>query len=358
MRRASDPVAFLQAVAERPWEYDFFHVLRCIECLHPEGPRIGKAVRPAQEPIRLGQEPSLDFAPAVLSGVVAGGAHPAKVQVRFLGMLGPNGPLPLYLTDYARERLLHASDATFACFLDVFNHRFLSLFYRAWSQAQPAVTHDRPNEDRFPIYVGSLFGLGTARMRHRDAVPDAAKLFHAGILVRDVRNRDGLESLLKNYFKVPARVEEFSGRWLDIDAAERSCLGARDGRAMVGGGVVLGARTWDRQHSIRISMGPLSLQRYESFLPGGTDLEALVAWLRTYLCFELTWDLRLMLRHDEVPRLRLGQYGRLGWTTWLGEYRRGVAADDLCLDAEAMVAQRRATGSEPESATAWAAAAA
>ena len=96
-----------------------------IECLHPEGPRIGKAVRPAQEPIRLGQEPSLDFAPAVLSGVVAGGDHPAKVQVRFLGMLGPNGPLPLYLTDYARERLLHASDATFACFLDVFNHRFL-----------------------------------------------------------------------------------------------------------------------------------------------------------------------------------------------------------------------------------------
>ena len=103
-------------------------------------------------------------------------------------------------------------------------------------------------------------------------------------------------------------------------------------------------------------MGPLSLQRYESFLPGGTDLEALVAWLRTYLCFELTWDLRLMLRHDEVPRVRLGEYGRLGWTTWLGEYRRGVSAEDLCLDAEAAVAQRRAREQEPP--TAWAAAAA
>lgn len=342
MRRARDSLAFLQSVAEKPWEHDFFHVLRCIECLHAEGPRIGKAVRPAQEPIRLGQEPSLEFAPAVLSGVITGADQPAKIQVRFLGLLGPNGPLPLHLTDYARGRILHGSDTTFARFLDVFNHRFLSLFYRAWAQAQPAVTRDRPSEDRFPVYVGSLFGLGTTRVRHRDAVPDAAKLFRAGLLIRQVRNRDGLESLLRHYFKVPARVAEFSGHWLDIDAAEQSRLGARDGSARLGGGAVLGARCWDRQHGIRLYIGPLGLERYESFLPGGADLEALVVWLRTYLCFELAWDLCLTLRQDEVPGLRLGAYGRLGWTTWLGEYRRGVPADDLRLDAERSVERQPA----------------
>jgi type VI secretion system protein ImpH len=341
MRSTRDPLAFWQAVTERPWEHDFYHALRRIECLYADGPRIGKAVRPAQEPIRLGQDPSLDFAPAVLSGVSTGADHPATIRVRFLGLLGPNGPLPLYLTDYARERLLHGGDATFVRFLDIFNHRFLSLFYRAWAQAQPAVMGDRPLEDHFPVYVGSLFGLGSARVRHRDAVPDAAKLFHAGLLIRQVRNRDGLESLLKHYFKVPAHVEEFSGRWLDIAAADRSRLGARDGRALLGSGVVLGVRTWDRQHSIRISIGPLALARYECFLPSGADLEALVVWLRTYLCFELTWELRVALRAEEVPRLRLGAYGRLGWSTWLGEYRRSGPADDLLLDAERSIERHR-----------------
>jgi type VI secretion system protein ImpH len=346
MRGTRDPLAFLQAVAQKPWEYDFFHTLRCIECLHPRGPRIGTAVRPAQEPIRLGQDPSLDFAPAVLSAVIPDAQHPAKIQVRFLGLLGPNGPLPLHLTDYTRERILHGGDATFARFLDVFNHRFLSLFYRAWAQAQPSVMHDRPSEDRFPIYVGALFGLGSSRVRHRDAVPDAAKLFHVGLLARQVRNRDGLESLLRHYFKVPVRVEEFSGRWMDIAAADQSRLGAHDGSAMLGAGAVLGARTWDRQHSIRVAMGPLDLNRYESFLPGGADLEALVAWLRTYLSFELAWDLCLTLHQDEVPRLRLGGYGRLGWTTWLGNYRRGAPADDLRLDAERSVERQRAARDE------------
>jgi type VI secretion system protein ImpH len=342
MRRTPDPVAFLQAAAQKPWEYDFFHLLRCIECLHPERPRIGSAARPSQEPIRLGQEPALDFAPAAISGVATDGERPARIQVRFLGLLGPNGPLPLHLTDYIRERVLHGGDTTFARFLDVFNHRFLSLFYRAWAQAQPAVMHDRPDEDRFPIYVGSLFGLGSARVRHRDALPDAAKLFHAGALVRQVRNREGLESLLTHYFRVPVRVEEFAGRWLDIAAADRSRLGARDGSARLGGGAVLGERTWDRQHSVRLIMGPLSRARYESFLPGGADLEVLVVWLRTYLSHEFAWDLCLILRTEEVPALRPGQQGRLGWTSWLGHYRRSAPAADLHLDAEHAVERQRA----------------
>lgn len=341
MRRTPDPVAFLQAVAEKPWEYDFFHVLRCIECLYPDRPRLGRTVRPAQEPIRLGQEPSLEFAPAVLSQVVASADRETQIYVRFLGLLGPNGPMPLHLTDHARERMLHGGDVTFARFLDVFNHRFLSLFYRAWAQAQPAVTHDRPHEDRFPIYIGSLFGLGSERVRHRDAVPDAAKLFHVGLLTRQVRNRAGLESLLGHYFKVPTRVEEFVARWLEIRAEDQSHLGVRDDSARLGAGAVLGSRTWDRQHSIRVCIGPLDLARYEAFLPGGADLEALVVWLRTYLCFELDWDLSLMLRQEQVPRMRLGEYGRLGWTTWLGEYQRQAPADDLRLDVERSIERER-----------------
>ena len=342
MRQPADPVAYYETVREKPWEHDFFHALRRIECLHPGFPQIGRAVRPAQEAVRLGQEPTLDFAPAVISALhQASGEKPTRLEVRFLGLLGPNGPMPLHISDYVRERLLHGGDATLARFLDVFNHRFLSLFYRAWAQAQPTVTLDRPHDDRFAVYLGALLGLGTPRMRKRDAVQDSAKMFHVGSLARHVRNRDGLEALLTLYFKVPIRIEEFAGRWLELPRQDRTCLGARDSRGSLGDGAVLGKRVWDRQHSIRLRIGPLDLERYESFLPGGNAIERLVSWLRTYLSFELAWDARLVLKRDQVPSARLGSYGRLGWTTWLGKYPRPQPADDLCLDAEACVNRSR-----------------
>jgi type VI secretion system protein ImpH len=341
MRRAADPLAYYQAVAEKPWEHDFFHALRRIECLNPDLPLIGKAARPAQEAVRLGQEPTLDFAPSVLSALrPATEKSQPRIEVRFLGLLGPNGPLPLHLTDYARERALHGGDTTLPRFLDVFNHRFLSLFYRAWAQAQPTVMLDRPREDRFAVYIGSLFGLGSPRMRHRDAVPDAAKLFHAGLLVRQVRNGDGLEALLTDYFQVPVRVEEFAGHWLALPERHRTRLGGKGDGAMLGGGAVLGARVWDRQCNVRIRIGPLDLSRYESFLPGGNAIARLVAWLRTYLSFELAWDASLVLKREDVPTIRLGKYGRLGWTTWLGRYASNAPADDLRLDAEGSMTER------------------
>lgn len=335
MRRKSDPLSYFRAVEGRPYAYDFFQVLRRIECLFPDQPRLGRALRPADEPVRLAQEPSLTFAPAsVASFQLPEQGQPARMEVRFFGLLGANGPLPLHLTEYARQRLLHAGDRTFARWLDVFHHRFLEMFYRAWAQAQPTVNLDRPAEDRFAVYVGSLFGLGGRHMRQRDAIADFAKLFFVGRLSPQARNRDGLAALLGAYFRVPARVESFVGHWMKIRERDRTRLGGRTPSSMLGSGAVLGASVWDRQHKFRLWFGPLTLDRYESFLPGGTAVAQLVGWVRQYLCFELEWDVRLVLARGEVPKTMLGTYGRLGWTTWLG--KRGAEADatDLVLDPE------------------------
>jgi type VI secretion system protein ImpH len=94
---------------------------------------------------------------------------------------------------------------------------------------------------------------------------------------------------------------------------------------------VLGKRVWDGQHKFRVCMGPLTLDQYESFLPGGSHLRKLIDWIAFYLSFELDWDVRLILKHDEVPGLALNATGRLGWTTWLGTRRTSRDADDLCL---------------------------
>jgi type VI secretion system protein ImpH len=334
--RETDAVAFLARLAAVPHDYDFYQTLRRLECFYVDQPRWGEAHRPIDEPVRLGQDPDLAFAPAPLAwfGHERGDVKP-RLQVRLFGLLGPNGPLPIHITEYARERLHNAGDRTLSRFLDVFHHRFVALFYRAWAQAQPHVNRDRPDADRFGGYVGALLGLRPQAFRHRDAVPDIAKLFHVGALVRHVRNAEGLRSILQQFFRVPVRIEQFVMHWMALAPSERTYL-ARQG-ATLGHGAVLGARVWDGQHKFRVQIGPLTLPEYESFLPGGSRLGQLVDWVAFYLSFELDWDVRLILQHDHVPPLTLDRTRRLGWTTWLGTRRTSRNAGDLCLHPETVM---------------------
>jgi len=350
--RSPDAVAFLTALAETPERFDFYESLRRLECLSADRPRWGEALRPSDEEVRFGQDPDLSFAPAPLASFHPGeGGRPGRLQVRLFGLLGPNGPLPLHITEYARERLRNAGDPTFSRFLDLFHHRFISLFYRAWAQAQPHVNRDRPGRDRFAVYIGALFGLAPQTARNRDAVPDVAKLFHVGALARHVRNADGLASIVRHFFGVPAQVEQFVGHWMALGPGERTYLG-REG-ATLGAGAVLGRAVWDHQHKFRVRLGPLTLRQYEDFLPGRragggaatrpggsgrSALEQLVDWVRLYSCFELDWDVRLCLAAADVPPLKLGAGARLGWTTWLGGRSAHRDADDLCLHAESFAA--------------------
>jgi type VI secretion system protein ImpH len=340
--RETDAVAFFEALAAAPYSHDFYQTMRRLECVHPDRPRWGEALRPIDEPVRLGQEPDLSFAPAPLAwfGNEARAEKP-RLLVRLFGLLGPNGPLPIHLTEYIRERERNAGDPTLPRFLDLFHHRFLALFYRAWAQAQPHVNRDRPDKDRFASYIGAFIGIRATVFRRRDTVPDEAKLFHAGVLVRHVRNADGLGRILRHFFQVPVSIEEFVGHYMVLDPRERTLL-AREG-AILGGGAVLGARVWDRQHRFRIQVGSLTLMQYESFLPGGARLKKLADWVRFYLSYELDWDVQLILKQDEVPPLTLDRRRRLGWTTWLGTRRKSTDADDLRLHVETVIGRAGAS---------------
>jgi type VI secretion system protein ImpH len=337
--READALVFLAALADEPYRFDFYQTMRRLECLYASKPRWGRALRPADEPVRLGQEPDLAFAPAPLASFDTRGRRP-RLSVRLFGLLGPNGPLPLHLTEYARERIRQANDPTFSRFLDLYHHRLLTLFYRAWAQAQPHVNRDRPAEDRFVVYWGAFFGGAGPAFQRRDAVPDAAKLHHVGWLIRPARSAGGLAAILRSYFRVPVDVQEFVGHWMTLGPAERTYLGREP--AVLGGGAALGSRVWDRQHKFRLHIGPLNRRDYESFLPGGERLRELVALVRLYLNFEYDWDVCLRLQGRQVPLPNFGGR-RLGWTTWLGVRRGGGDRSDLCLNAEAFAGRSQPT---------------
>ncbi len=333
-RTTADAVDLLEALRQKPYAFHFFQALRRLECRYRDQPRLGKATRLADDPVRLAQEPSMAFAPATLSAFDPGdGSRPPRLSEYFLGLFGPHGPLPVHLTEYARDRSRQHGDRTFARFADLFHHRILSLFYRAWADTQPTVSFDRPETDRFNVYVGAQFGLGMPSLWNRDAAPDLAKFHYAGRFVCQTRNPEGLEAILADFFKLPVRVDTFVGHWLPLDQASRCRLGETPATGLLGMTAVIGERVWDCQHRFRIVMGPMKLEEFQRFLPGSDSLRRLVAWVRNYVGDELLWDVNLILQKEEVPPLQLGEGTRLGWTTWLSSQPLARDADDLKLDA-------------------------
>lgn len=342
---AHDPAyaAWLDEVAAAPQRFDFYQVMRRIASAHPQLPALGEALRPQDEPVRVGQPPELDFAPAPLHALRRRAGAPPLLQQRIFGLLGPNGALPTHLTEYARDRAQHHADPTLLRFLDTLTHRFALLFYRAWADAQPTVSLDRPGNRSYFNRVGALIGIGLPGLQARDALPDASKVYFAGRLARQTRDADGLLAWIRCEFDVPVAIEQWCGHWMALARGERSRLGRNDG-AVLGRSVVLGRTVWDVQHKFRVTVGPLTLARYLRFLPGGDDLARLRALVRHWVGIEFDWDLKLVLTQAEVPRLTLGGSGtRLGHTTWLGRYRRGRDADDLRIDVERERAAHTAT---------------
>lgn len=342
-RTPARALSLLQALRQKPYDFGFFAVLRRIENLYADRPRIGLSGHAAEDPVRLAQEPSTAFAPATLSAFEPGrDGRPPRLVGNFLGLLGPNGPLPIHITEYARERQRNAGDPTLVRFLDLFHHRMLSLFYRAWAINRPAVSFDRPQDDRFAAYVGALFGLGLPSLRQRDTFPDLARLHYAGLLAGQTRPAAALIAILKGFFAMPVAIQECVGGWLHLAPGMRSRLGAHAGGAL-GRSAVLGARVWSVQHKFRIAFGPLSLAQYLRLLPGESSLARLVPLVRFYAGDEFEWDVNLILHAAEVPALSLGGTARLGWTSWLGARRRGGDADDLCLNPRRWRAAAAAT---------------
>ncbi|RAU46038.1 MULTISPECIES: type VI secretion system baseplate subunit TssG [unclassified Pseudomonas] len=327
--QAADAVSRLADMHEAPWDYDFFQALRRIECEFPESPRLGRSLRLKDDPLRLAQQPDCAFAPSTLAALTPAQNHqPARLEQFFFGLGGPNGPLPLHLTEYIRERQRNHADSTSKRFLDVFHHRLLSLFYRAWAEARPTVSHDRPDDDYWSARLAAISGRGMPGLLGQGLIPKTATLHFSGHLAAQTRYPDGLKAILESYFGLPVEIEEYIGQWLDVPERNRLGISAHQ----LGVDFCLGSHVWDRQHKFRIRLGPLTLDEYRAMLPGGKPLGHLAAWVDEYMGREMDWDLNLVLRHSHAPVFQLNGQLRLGFDTWLGQ--PGGDARDLLLNRQ------------------------
>jgi type VI secretion system protein ImpH len=292
-----------------------FRALRRIEASRPELPRIGCADTPAEEALRLGQDPSLAFESASIVSWHAG-PQTIRIGVQPFGVFGPNGPLPLHVSELACQRRQQHGDAGLASFADIFHHRLLCYFYRAWAEAQPVVSCDRPEADSFARQLGALIGEHSTADEH-----GRLQLQAAGHLSAHTRHPEGLAKLLAAVCGCPVQIEEFVGTWLPIPDEFRWRIdpaAALDARPLgvLGQTSCVGSEVWDPASKFRVVMGPLQPEDQQRFQPGQPALARLVALVQRYAGPELAWELRLV--GSRLTPTILGKQGTLGRSAHVG----------------------------------------
>ena len=316
--------------------YDFFQAIRILQRHWSSSPRIGYANLPKDEPLRLGQKPSLTCPATLIERLdPPTDEKPAKMVLTYHGILGANGPLPLNFTEYALDRAMARKDRTFPALLDVFHHRMMSFLARAWADNNLAVDLDRPADSHFIRYFGGLIGIGQDSLRNRDLVPDYAKLYFSGWLSREARSPEGLGKILAHYFAIPTTIKPFQGRWLPLPAEHRSRLGGSPDSGVLGESVILGESVWDCCLSFRIVMGPLKFSSFQRMLPGGQSFARLCSWVKNYVGDEFFWDVAFQVEAPQIPLLMLGSTAQLGYNTWLRTGKNNTGVFEVVFESRA-----------------------
>lgn len=326
---------FWSGVISAPWNYDLFHLLRRFDAQGGERYPLGRAPLPKFETLRIGQMPSMVFASATLARAKKrenSSVH--EISILSFGLFGPNGPLPVHMTEYTRERIHHYQDDSLSAFADLFHHRLTLLFYRAWADAQPTVSLDRDDNRRFEFYLASLIGMGLPGQLGKGKPDSHAHFFHAGHLTRHSRDQEGLEKILRNYFNIPLKIINNVPQWMPLGQSEQARLGSGRQVPRLGMSAFLGGAIRDVQHKFRIDIGPLDSEEYSRFLPGGKAVNELRDWIRLYLGIEYGWEVRAFICCKALSGAVLSGSGKLGYSTWLGHQPTPVPRGDLVFSVE------------------------
>ena len=329
---AGQPRPDLTGDVPAPESMGFFELLRRLE---RDGARFGRAGGPSREPARLGQRARLTCGTRDVAGFHPG--TPPKVDVEVLGLLGPEGALPLHLTRWVMGRMSDrwftegsdaASDTTFLDFCNLLQHRMMALYWRAWADARPEVQIEHEAASRVRALVEALAGVALPGTKPNLPDPQTRlKLRHATSLGRQVYSVERLTDYLGDVLDAPVSLVEFLGTWTGIPPRLQSGLGRQ--HAGLGRSAVVGARSFQRQTLVELRIGPLPLARFTEFLADPELTARLRHAIRHAMGREMEFDLRLVLAREEIPDARLGQC-QLGRTAWLAP-KRQQDADDLRL---------------------------
>ncbi len=345
-QRRPDP-GVIETLRTEPYRFEFFQAVRVLVAhfrLHDARSGNGNpAEDPVGERIRFSNSLSIGFAPSEIEalqldyGIASSEStrwpdkaptppvdqiREARLTPAFIGLSGNQGTLPRAYTEQLIEREIRHRDRSARAFLDIFNNRAVTLFYRAWEKYRLYFQYERNRQERFLPMMLSLLGSGNPseqdiRCQQQGPVLAETLAYYAGALRHSARPAHLIERIVADYFGVPVKLKQFHGRWHRLPPDQLSMLGGQG--MQLGVDTLCGERVWHIQTAFELQVGPLRREDFERFLPGGEAAQAITQLLLMLSGITLECTVRPILRKEDVRPARLdGQPAlRLGHNTWV-----------------------------------------
>ena len=348
----------IEALLQHPYRFEFFQAVRLLEQAYA---KVGVRSGVVGELVRFRNSLLLSFPPSEIEALNAfevaaeqaksGQQNSADVRQltfeltpTFIGLTGPVGALPRHYTEKLIEREVLFRDRAARVFLDIFSNRMVAFFYQAWKKYRLHFLYEQDRKNLFTPLMLSLVGCDHARLRAelelgQKDIYDESIAHYAGIARHRPVSATNVQRLLEDYFSVRVRLEQFVGRWFAIPPDQRTTL--TGAYAELGVTSFCGERTWQRQTKVRIMLGPMTRQEFLSFLPYGDAARALSRLLALTLGQSFEFEIRLVLKKEEIFSASLGsqtQPARLGWDTFLQSQAASNDSSDAMYEVEATAA--------------------
>ena len=292
----------------------FEPLVRFLDANSPLHERLGYSISLKQDAFRLGQAPIMHFHSSAFTEVVE---KPTVGQYKlnnvYWGLFGINGALPLHLTEYAIERKYRHQDVTLSEFCDVFHHRFLSLFYRSWADAQPTVSHDRPEKDVFAKRLSVFSGVDESQPS-ADTQPNNIAKYLAGLFSIKNRSSGALGQILSEYLQHKVEIRQFEGVWYPLP--EEACCQLGFANSRLGSDVMLGRSTFQRSFNFSIIVGPLLYEEYMALINNKQRFQMIEQLTTRHVGSEFSFVIKLQLSAKQAKTSPLG-LTCLGINSWL-----------------------------------------
>ena len=310
------------------YKQGFAPLLRYLDANAPLASRIGYSVSPKQDCVRFGQTPLLHFHSSAFTQISFNNkSGEYKLKNSYWGLFGINGPLPTHLTEYAIERNYRLKDKTLTEFLDVFHHRFISLFYRAWADAQPTVSHDRPEHDSFKKRLTALSGE-TNDLEDVFQPNNNIHEYLAGLYSQKNRSATTLSQILSAFLSLEVAIEEFQGTWHKLQPHEKTKL--MQSNSTLGIDCILGERTYQRTFNFAINIGPVAYPEYIDLLNNKQRLKTVIELTQKAVGQEFQFSINIILQAYQTQTSQLGS-AKLGINSWCQDKSSHLAQHDPIL---------------------------
>ena len=355
--RRRKSLSVISQLEKEPYRFNFYQAVRVLEYAAMRSRKDGQTASaplslqapPSQEFLHFETRQSLSFTPAEVTHVfreaVESKQHAHTQQwhmtVAFMGLTGNQGVLPYHLSE-AILREIRKKNTSLKEFFEIFNHRAISMMYRAWAKYQlPASfeTHKLRNQrgnDSATNVLMSLMGLGLPSLQYRQPYSDESLIPISGFLSRGTCSAAGLASMIKARFGLEAKIHQFSGTISELTPDVMSRLGMQNNA--LGKNTFLGASCYHYAGKFTVAITPKSIEEFDQLSPGSPLVRSLMAFVTQAVGSELVFDIDVSLQSERVTQTQLTHNREyeptLGWNTVLGTASQSLSSMSVRMSSD------------------------